>query len=267
LKQRSAGLSLAETLVALFLLAGGALACLTLLISAGRNQQLTLETLQATRLAQQCQERILAWAEEPAHYASLASVYADHSLNDPAYPGMTARIQANPAESELVSPNTSLETPFLPDIRRLSGRCRALLVTVNWTSNRPRSLSLQALVPAPIQLLASPAVTITWVAGSSSPMAQNATATYEARLMDGSNQPIPGVFFEWELQSDYSNPTPGKGSIEVLSRVGNQAGICHHYYAGDPDTPFVPGFVKLRAYCRYAGRELRGTSAPIELAP
>ena len=261
------GLSLAETLVALFLLAGGALACLTLLISASNHQRLTHELLAGTRLAQQCQERILAWAEEPSNFASLATTYADLTLSDPGFPGMTARIQTDSNDTELVSPNSSLELPHAPDIRRLPGRSRAVKVTVSWNFSRPRSLSLQVLIPAPIQALGSPPIVITRVLGAASPMAKEATAVYEAHLVDASNQPIPGVFFDWELHSDYSSTTPGMGSMEVLNRVGSQAALCHHYYEGDPDTPHLPGFVLFQARCRYAGRELSGTSPSIELAP
>ena len=255
-------------MVALFLLAGSAIACLSLLSQASKNQRITLETLTATRFAHQCFERVEQWAYDPDAFATGWALYADTTVTDPNFPDMTCRLQASPYNLDLITPNSSLEAPWSPDQRRVANRTRAIKATVQWYSNRPRSLALQTWIAAPISPLRSPdPISLTWVSGSVSPMAVNATATYRAELLDSAGQPIPGVTFHWVVEPDFSTNDPGMGSVELVDRTGTSARFIHHSYATDPSTPSVAGLAHLRVFCRYAGQELSLASAPIQLLP
>lgn len=243
------------------------MASLALLTQAGRNQRLTMETLTANRFANICLERIRGWASDPTNFATGWAIYADTTVNDPNFQGMSARIQASTSYQPLISPNNSLEAPFAPNLRTMNDSCRAVKVTVSWTSNQPRTLVVQNWVGAPLRTVGSPPMAFTMTAGIPGPMAVNATALYTVQLLDSSAQPIPGVLFRWSIESNDSAGDPGMGSIEVLDRAGSRCGIINHYYDGDPDEPKVPGAVNLRAYCRYAGQEYVYESPVIQLAP
>lgn len=260
------GLSLVETLVAIFLLTGAAFASIALLMEASRAQRLTTETQRALGFAQQSLDRIEAWAREPANFASGWSIYADSSFPEPADPAFVVRIQANPSQPVLVSPNTSLEMAYASPLqRRIASRACAVKATVSWLSVRPRAVVLWRWMGAPLSEVSG--LQVNQTAGASSPLAVNATATFDARLLDTSSQPIPGVIYYWKLEPDYNNGQPGMASLETLSRQGNQAVLIHHYYAGDPDNPKVPGDIGLRAYCRYGGKEWASASLPLSLSP
>ena len=261
------GLTLAETLIALFLLSGAAMASLALLTQAGRNQRLTLETLTANRFATVCLERIRGWAHDPNNFATGWSIYADTTVLEPSYPGLSARIQAAPTYQPLTSPNASLEAAFAPATRSLNDSMRAVKITVTWFSTRPRTLVVQGWVGAPLRTVGAPSLAFTMLAGIPGPMAVNATAVYKVELLDVSGQPIPGVFYRRSIDSSYATGDPGMGSIEVLDRTGDRCGMINHYYDGDPDRPTAPGDVTLRAYCRYGGREYSQKSSVIQLAP
>lgn len=267
---RRTALTLAETVIALFLLSGAALACLSLLSQARRNQHLTLQVLQANRFGRTCLERVRAWGNTGNNFANWAS-YADQTFSDPEFPELKARVQAAPAYLPVISPNSSLEAPMAPNLRALGGSAEMVKITVAWAGGNPAPITFQTLVAAPLRAVATspPLMQLTRLSGSPSPMAVNATAIYKVALLDSAGQPIDGIIYRWSIEGDYSSSpeTPGMGSLEVLDRVGDRAALIHHFYDGDPDIPTNPGDIVLRCYCRYGGRELVYASDRITLSP
>lgn len=258
------GLSLVETLVAIFLLAGAAFASIALLIEASKAQRLTNETQKALGYAQQSLDRVQAWALSSANFATGWSTYADASFPEPQDPAFQVRIQANPGQPRLISPNTSLELSYAPWQRRVDSRACSVKATVSWSSVRTRSVVLCRWIGAPLSQVSQ--LQVQQLGGATSPVAVNATATFEARLLDTSSQPIPGVVYYWKADPDYTNGQPGMASLES-TRQGDRVTLIHHYYAGDPDTPKLPGDIGLKAYCRYGGREWSSASLPFLLSP
>jgi hypothetical protein len=262
---RSRGHSLVETLLALFLLGAGSLACVTLFIQASRIQRQSLQGTGAARVMEECQASIQEWGREATNFVS-GSLYNDLSLADSDYPGFRVRIQMQSVQN-VTSPNPMLELPLGSLSRTLTQAIRPYQVRVSWGVMASQTLTFAGQLSVPQRNVRNPRpIQISLLSGSSS-MAINATATYQAELMDDSNQVIPGVTFGWILLPDFSGVGgAGLGSLDSsIDRTGRRCALIHHYYAGDPTMPAVPGWSRMRAYCRYFGREYVYDTDPIEL--
>lgn len=263
---RRQGFSLAETLVGIFLLASGGFACVTLMLRASRIQTQTLVALDASRVAEQCQERVRVWGRDPAHFLS-GTVYNDVTLAEPAWNGLNARIRMAAAPQSVLSPTTSLEAGFVGNQRLLPQTRRNFTVEVRWGRNAQQTLLLPGSLAAPIRpVRASRPVEFSQVSGNPALLAED-VASYRVALYDSSNQEIPGVTFQWQVLPEFvPSSTAGLGSVDQsLDRAGRQVYFIHHYYAGDPTLPSVPGWCRLRAQCRYGGQVYVYDTDPILL--
>jgi hypothetical protein len=260
------GLSLAETLIGMFLLAGGGFACVTLMLRASRIQTQTMVALEGARLAEQCQQQVRVWGQDPARFLT-GTLYNDLNLADPAWNGYTVRIRMATTSQAVLSPNTGMESGFAGSRRLLPQTQRNFTVEVRWGTNAQQAVVLASSLGAPVRpVRAVRPVQFTQLSGSASMLAE-AVSSFRVALFDNLNQEIPGVTFHWQVLPEFvPSSTAGLGSLDQsLDRSGHQVYFIHHYYAGDPALPNVSGWCRLRAQCRYGGKVYVYDTDPILL--
>lgn len=260
------GLSLAETLIGMFLLACGGFACVTLMLRASRIQTQTLVALEGARLAEQCQERVRAWARDPVNFLS-GTLYNDLTLSDAGGSDYTVRIRMSGGPQAVLSPNTSLESGFAGNQRQLPQTQRNFTVEARWGNRAQQAVLLAGSLGAPLRpVRATRPVQFTQLSGSATMLAE-AVSSFRVGLFDSASQEIHGVTFHWQVLPEFvPSSTAGLGSLDQsLDRGGHQVYFIHHYYAGDPTLPNVPGWCRLRAQCRYGGKVYVYDTDPILL--
>lgn len=232
-----------EAVVAIFLLAGGALACFTLLLQAFRYQGRSQLVTDATVLAEQTLEAVRGWASEPTNFDTDWSIYSNVDFPSGGAAGLVARVT--------VSDLKSSDQAITPAYR---------WVTVAVMAGPRRVVGLTGQVGSPMR--ATPTL-VRVEAESGAPLPQNASVRYRAYLQDANSVEIPGVSFHWAVQS-VSNPPgilPGLGTIESVGP--NQALLTHLIYS--PTVTYDPGWMRVQATCRYRGELFQAYSNEVEL--
>lgn len=237
------GVSLMEAVVAIFILAGGSLACFTLLVQAFRYQFASESTNSAVLLAERTLVSIRSWASQPDHFDSDWSVYANQSVQMAEFPGLEARVHVGDREDTNAN---------------VKGTARVVEVLVFRDSHRV--LALSGLMTCPPR---RPRATDTLIVKPVTPtttLAEDQVAEYRAALYDVNDRPIPGVSFVFSQQG--VAPTAGSGSLSLLLPDG--ATLTHSL----PALPgHDPGQLQVVARARYRGTDYQGISDPIELLP
>ena len=264
-------MSLAETVMAIFLLLVGGLACLQLLIQTSRYQKDVKELTRATLFADTVLNRMRAWAQDSTNFNSDWGIYANQSFSDGAFPNLIARVRVGPLKRTLLAPCGRLEAEFLPNQRDLGPCMMPVHVTVAAQSGGSRrAVDLVTAVAEPPRLAG--AVKVTRGAGPADPVPGGQRVAFEVQLLDSASAPIEGMTFSWSVVPHFGL-AGGAGNALVFEdlRTGRRAHLEHRYFSGDPGNPqpplLVPGWVVVRATARYNGREFSGDSAPLLLAP
>ena len=236
------------------------------MLRASRIQTQTLVAMEAVRWAEHCQQAVRVWGRDPAHFLT-GSLYNDLTLAEPAWNGFSARIRMASSPQTVLSPTTSMESSFVGNQRQLPQAQRNFSVEMRWGPNAQQAVLLPGSLGAPIRpVRAIRPVEFTQLTGSSTMLA-DAVGCYQVALFDTDNQEISGVTFHWQVLPEFvPASTAGLGSIDQsLDRRGRQVYFIHHYYAGDPSLPSVPGWCRLRAQCRYGGQVYVYDTDPILL--
>lgn len=237
-----------EAVVAIFILAGGAMACFTLLIQAflyqGRSQQVT----EACMVAETTLESVRQWALAPVHFDSDWAIYAhqDFAFADPPETVAHVEVSALQYEGDVITP--AYRT-----------------VTVSVSRRNRRVLSLTGQIGSPLRK----PVTVRVEAEGPLEVDRDDSLKFQAYLVDASSQVVPGVSFRWTPEP-YNNPPqlPGLGTTRALSpQRGALLNVVYGPPPPDPNPGYTPGWVQMRASCRYRGREMFGDSLPVELKP
>lgn len=266
---KARGLSLAETIMALFLLAGGCLGCLTLLSQGLAHNARTTQVWEASDLAERSVDAIRRWAYDPANYFGSWALYDNDTLVFPDSPWQV-QVVAGP-RSPSYSPNTSLEAPRGADARIMADSYVPVQITVS--GGRIRPLQWTTHIFKPVQPVRTGSeIQITRGTGPADPIPPMGQVEFSATLHADTGQVIPGVAMQWQV-IPYEAPGylpgncffyPDRGSM------GRQGRLQHRFYGSDPVLnlpPYkVPGWVVLRAAAVYQGVEYSRESAPIELA-
>ena len=235
---KSRGLSLLEAIVAIFLLAGGSLACFTLLLQSFRYQARTQAISDATLCAEQTLEHIRQWALVAANFDSDWAVYSDQDFP-------LEGLVAHTIVSELRRPGD-----VITDCYRV--------VSVQVKNESRTVVRLSGQIGSPLRSTVT-AVNVTNESGEA-PLSVNGKARFHAYLLDGETI-IPGVSFNWEVSS-----LGGFGTIDPLQP--NQALLTNLVYGPTPPDPHithVPGTLVMRATCRYRGQLVQGDSLEVKL--
>ena len=252
MRGRAPGVSLAEGIIAIYLLIAGILVVFVLL-----NQGLR----QGTRLAQDClavtvAERQLAalrdWARSPrgtgfnfdalAGYPGLASWHPDEDQ-----PQLWVRVQAS--RFPLASPGGPVA------LRSLPNSAWRVTVSVNQTPSAAGALTLASLIGDPPRRLGS----VVFSSGPVPPLAQGGSSSpIVAQGLDDSGNPILDLMFQWQM-------TPGTGFATLTPAADRRTSILSHRvlkrFGG---TTYAPGTVEVQARSFY-GNQRPGARQTVQL--
>lgn len=252
-------MSLAETMIALFLLAGVVLVLVSLLHSLLRyGRQVELQTL-AALAADRRLEQIRQWARQKSgntyQFENLVTTYGSVVTNDPDFAQLQLTTSARWHPLDL--PGSWLEQGQ-SDKQRLDRSAVLVRVVVTWGNSR--SLTASTLIGAPARR-ADPVLSITQVNGGN-PLAANAPAVFQATARDADGQNLPDLTYHW-----YVRPEGGNASIALELRNTRQARLTNRVRWPDGVFRPAPGPCRVEARAVYRGTELVGTSAPITMSP
>lgn len=268
------GLSLIESVMAIFIFVGGGLACFQMALAAVRHSARVAEVTQATLIADSCVDRIREWAYSPNNYLGSWAIYDDQTFEWPNPSGYTVRTRVAADQRNPLSPCTNLSVGH--PLRQLDNSTRVLTVDVSWrTGSEGETVSLNALIGEPARpLRAVTPLVITRVGSIVDPLPIDARTSFQVQLFDATDQPIEGMLWKWSLIPDLNSGPPGAGSatlVTVPSKArGEEIEMMHRFYNGDPETSSdfqtVPGWIIVRASCFYDGTVVEAEYPPIELA-
>ena len=250
---RRRGSFLAETMVALFLLVGAIVLVTQLLnrsLSYGRRSE---QRLQALMVADRTIAQIRAWGQTPANFRSSWAPWNGQIITDPLQPSYQVQITCDPTGRPLLSPCTGLEGGFGAMAKVLNRSIVPVRVQVAWGSGASDNVVLFSYVGAPrYGLAATPTVSVTQIAGSL-PLAESATAQYQAQLADSTGTTLSDVTFQWEV-------IPLTGEATLLTgtdpRSGRTATVQSSYRLSTGISGFVPGNIGIRSLARYCGQNV-----------
>lgn len=274
------GLSLTETVVAIFLLSVAMLLVINLMHVSIRYQGMNRRQATGMLLAQKLLDAVRAWAwEAPGgiyNYHASWAPWQGASLTDPDFPGYTAQVDAQPGSVILQSPCTGLESIYAPLNRRLTASVVPVRVQVQWDANDPtRRVSLVSYVgePPPRTPIT---VTVTRAGGPGDPVPPDGVVDFTVQASDANGAPISDLVYRWSVESTAPNPgdVPGLGTVldsELLTpppaappflapRDGTAAKLQHVYRRKDTSWAYAPGFCKMRARARVCGVDYWGES-------
>ncbi|MFN8608414.1 MAG: hypothetical protein U0931_12830 [Vulcanimicrobiota bacterium] len=269
------GLSLAETVVGLFVVTCGVLCSFQLLqVSTRYGTQVDMKVA-ATRIAERNLAEVRAWAR-----ARSGNVYhfEDHPVWTARYNGGWAPDRVDPKFMvqirnhvyQLDSPNSTLESTF-PDDRRkhMTESFHKVQVDVSWGNDPNQRATLVSLVGAPARPIGRLSETFT-TRFQTSPLNYKERVEVEASLLDAFGNPIPDVMFSHYVRS-VSRPgvLAGNGILDstVSPRTGKRATLLHNYPGYGRNWFSAHGQVLLQVICRYRGLQRRALSGYVDLLP
>ncbi|MBX3169604.1 MAG: hypothetical protein KF760_19535 [Candidatus Eremiobacteraeota bacterium] len=239
------GLSLLEAIVAIFILTGGSLACFTLLIQAFRYQTRSQQVSDATIAGEQTMESLRRWVQTPANFDTSLDVYNDQDFPSINPPGFTCHAWVSDSKQS----DPLLEGCFRLVTLEVRGGGRPLTRLTGLIASPLREPdSLKVYPETPLQL------------------APDQQSQFYAYLLDVDSKPIPGVRFDWSIQSEGPPDIPGRATVEPIE--SNRAVLTHVVYGPTPPDPnriFVPGKLRVRATCRYRAQFFEGESVVLEM--
>lgn len=268
---RRRGLSLAETIMAIFLFVAGGLVCFELALSACRDGARVEEVTQAGIVGESVLDGIRNWAYYPDNYLTNWSIYDDKDI--PWEGGYRVHTYLAATQRSPISPCSALQIGY-PQ-RALTDSSRVVRVKISWRNGAPGdTLSLTAVINEPARnVRATTPVVITRMPPLVDPVAVNTTTRFQAELFDTSDRVIEGVNWDWRVVSNWDGGDGGMGTLAEIptQALRGQVDLLHHYYRGDPSAPSaphkLPGSVVMRATCTYDGLNYSLDSAPVTLGP
>ena len=241
---RRRGLSLVETLIALFIITFAVLEMAALFHSALEGSKRAAKISLASTIASRRMSEILYWADDSGHFANWVSIDGAQGP-DSQFPDFLVR-----SDSEFVtqySPCSLTELRFpVGQQRVLSSSLRKVRVRVTWGPFGPRDRTdLISMVGAPAPALAQVALNGS-IPVPVRPLGKTVPLT--ARGLDPDGTTIPDLFFSWNL-------SPGSGNAELVNgRDGQSTQLKNQVY--NPVTSsyeLAPGSAILRVGCRLKG--------------
>lgn len=254
------GVSLAEAIVALFLLTAGVLVAVTAFQRSLVYQRDSTRLRQAGQLAQNYLVQLARYRDHfpGTNWPAYWSGYAPDRFREEPF-----AVEVRCTVPEVFSPCLTLEQPFGSRARRLEDSAVAVEISLDW-GGAQRQFHYHSLLAPPTPLLDS--VRITQIGGGGS-LGANDHASFQAEARTADGYPIPGACFRWSLDSDGSTHQPGMGTLHPeADRAGREMWVFHRIYRPDELVAYAPGRVRLTAVCRLNGLE-RQASAALELLP
>lgn len=259
--RRIGGLSLSETILALFLLTATVLLFVSSFHRALSNRRWSQRQMEATLLARSELEQLRLWARDPANFCSDWSDRIGVKTR-PDHPGFTITTHRGPAR-EILSPSTSLETGAGAP-RRFPANAYPVAIEVRWSADGPRDrVRLTSLISEPNRLAAGDAleVRVSHVSGVT-PLGGQGEADFSATALLPGGTPVDAMF-TWSIVPMSGNATV----LPPISRDGRQVRVKNALRVLRTGGWQVwPGQVRLRATTRYFGRTYSGMTV-VDLGP
>lgn len=256
------GLTLSETVIALFLMASATLIVIGLfhygLRSAGRAKDVSI----AVRLAENKLVEIQEWATDADNFYSNWATYDGVTTVDSDFPGYNIFVDCDPGNYTIFTPCTDLEAAYAPNQRRMTESVVPVEISVSWGDRSPsKTHTLVTRIGSPYQPVG--VLEIQRVGGDPDPVPPEGEVLFEAVLKDTSGRAIPDVTFNWAQK-----PGSSRGQFSITGgRNRNTSRLVNRY--GTDDTSGLPysqlGNTKVRAYYRYHGVPDYEDSASISL--
>lgn len=277
------GLTLAEAIVAIFVMLAGVVVMVRLFHTSLRYQTLVDNQSTAVMLAEREMERVRGWSRKN-HTSPTASLDFNNFLAD-SYPGKTAYedpdfsgflIQTTAAAHAIYSPCSLFELlyPTVAERRVLRNSVRKITVTVSWGwdpyNSAPLKHELTSLVGWPTCKLVppNPPATAT-VTGAGSSIPQGGPMPVTVSAVNANNHVLGDLFYAYIVQLGLGNQGGGFGSVED-TRDGRAATL-HNYILSGAIPPVVTGYgvgkCDLRARARYRGIIVEGVKSDIDMLP
>lgn len=254
-RQSKRGLSLLETVIALFVLLSAFTIVLTLLMRSNR----ALVQIEGKALAVAFSETVLddlrVWATDYDNWEAGFGSWANTTL--PNYPGFEAKIVAT--APTVLTPCTQLEVGKPgAEQREMRQTARDLEITIENQGVEVFKTNTRLTEPA----RAVKEVQVNLTSGISS-LSANQKAEFQAVLMDVNGRAIEDVSFHWRVQPDEG----GNGTVRALATDYSRAEFENIYVGVDGVARYITGQCRVEAVARYRGREYFGQSALLEILP
>lgn len=247
-------MSLVETVLSMFLLAGIMLAIVNLFHASLRYQVRVENRGQMALLATRTINDIRAHAQSPANFNGGLSFYNGRTWTEPDLPGFTIRTQTVPAGRTIYSPCETLEVPWTASgqARQLDRSVVPVKVTVSY---RTDSVSLVGYIAEPVR---DPNTTLRIAPLAVPDVPAGATFSLTVTAVDTGGVIIRDLFFDWDVDAETGNAT----ITSTSPRDGRTVTIINEY-----NGTTKPGTIRVTVKCRYRGLVLRGAIGPINMLP
>jgi hypothetical protein len=261
------GLSLAETVIASFVLLSVFAITASLFHSALRYSVSIEQQVTANRLAVNTMEQVRSWSSNYGNWAVLESTYGPQTIQqDPFRLVITAQ-----APLQLASPCHSMEAAYpVANRKLLNASIKPVQIDVLWEG---KQFSLNTLIAEPRRTVA-PALDLTVTAGNPAALVpQSGSISYTVLLKDSGGNTIPDIQFKW-----YTEALSGDGTVDASDRKGLAATFSHQ--VRKPGLPASVGFApgsgpalanpstcRVNARAVYYGQEVVGNSTTLSLQP
>ncbi len=253
------GVSLAEAVVALFLLTAGVLVVGQAFVQCLRYQRESLQYRQAALEAENVFAALRRYRDGfPASGQSWGNYWSSYAHEVVALPGFEALVEVRAAV--IYSPSSSLEDHFGSRARRLQESAVDARLTLGFGRRRVSFESRLAPPPLHIDQLSLQRL-------DSGPVARDGFAHFRARALDVGGRDIAGVCYSWRVECDASTHQPGMGTLESpLARDDREMRVYHRLYRPDLAITYAAGRMRVVVSCRDANGEI-SASQSLELNP
>lgn len=247
------GLSLAETVIALFVLVVACLGCVQMFHVGLRSGALTEKRSVAAFLANKRLTQLQVWAKDPSHFSSWSGYPNGPDADFPDY-----GLQTTVSDYTAFSPCSGVQGSPARQLQRSLKRVQVDVSYPPFTS--ADHLKVVSLIGEPPHSLAGLTVVVDDSAISNpvppAPFSQNLSA----QVRDGSNTVIRDMMFDW-----YVDPGSGNGVVQSADD-GINASFRNEVLLPLGSAPNPPGSsCSVEAWARYMGRPVRGSSGVINL--
>lgn len=258
IRSRGKGLSLIESVVAIYLLVGVCLLMALLFHSSLAYGGRVVRMQTATQIAENTLAQVRAWAKDPSHFATWSGPYPWEATAPPPYQVIVAQ-----SMQTVASPCSQTEKVFGDNQRSLFQSYRKVTVSVRWTNQPNDVVRLTSLIGDPPRGLAplSQRLTLTAQSPVPNPIPPRGKIVFKAQLWDSGLVEIPDVFFSQVILAPI-DLDPGNAVIDVNDLATRRTGITAvlwNYYPDVDGWSSISGSVELRATARYRGIPLENT--------
>jgi type II secretory pathway pseudopilin PulG len=249
------GLSLVETVIALFVLLSAFAIVMTLFLRSNRALVQIEEKAIAVNFAETVLDDIKVWARDPAQFATGWGTWSNVQLTQ--FPGYEARVTV--VTPVVFTPCTQLEIGKpVAEQREFQSTFRDLEILIEHRGQEVFRLNTRVAEPDRV----ADHIDVVLSSGASSLSAWD-KATYEARLIDDDGNAIEDVSFHWVVTPD----ALGNGTVSGLITNYAQGEVTNVYRGFDGVDRHVTGPCRVQAVARYRGLEYLGQSELVEMLP